>query len=481
MAAPTAQNRPRRSKALLPTCYYEGYLEKRSPKETTSCRLWTCLCGNTLFFYNNTKDCEYTEKLELSGFISLADDSSKGSNLEGARFSLRMKDREVKLTASSPEARVLWKGFILSVVELAVPSSLNLLPGQLHMLAEVVEKEKKRRKPPPLPQGPVPSLYLPLLANMPPCYHPVSRLEAEMVLERNQEFGNFLLRPGRDGSSLAITTYQDLNGPVFHHYRVARKPDGGFSIDVENPIPCATIHDVIGFLVERTSGALRPLILEESYDENITFVQSDDENGERNLQCASGRPSLPAPVPPPKPGHNPARESVRSTDRECNFADNTYVNYSSGSEDEGSVARSPTPPPSTAKRTLFAKLPSSVSPYEGQSSSTSGDAEDENFTTLPPQTVKKALLPKVPSFVSSSQYEEQSTSTSADSQAIRRPAPPPRSLKPIEAPTEAPTKVRRPILPSYVGDNLTAAITDELKEKLEMRRAKCSAPGKKGQ
>ncbi|XP_035271813.1 signal-transducing adaptor protein 2-like isoform X1 [Anguilla anguilla] len=464
MAAPTAR---RRSKALLPTCYYEGYLEKRSPKETTSCRLWTCLCGNTLFFYNNTKDCEYTEKLELSGFISLADDSSRGSNLTGARFSLRMKDGEVKLTASSLEARVLWKGFILSVVELAVPSSLNLLPGQLHMLAEVIEKEKARRKPPPLPQGPVPSPYLPLLANMPPCYHPVSRLEAEMFLERNQEFGNFLLRPGRDGTSLAVTTYQDLNGrPVFRHYRVARKPDGGFSLDVENPIPCATLHDVIDLLVERTSGALRPLILEESYDENITFVHSNAENGERNLQCASGRPSRPAPVPPPKPGHHPAGQSVRSMDREVNFEDNTYVNYSSGDEDESSVARSPTPPPSTGKRALFPKLPSSVSPYEEQISGTSGDAEDENFTTLPPQTVKKAMLPKVPSSVSLSRYEEQSTSTSADSQVLGRPVPPPRT----SAPTKAPTNVRRRSLPS---DHFTAAITDELKEKLEMRRAKC--------
>ena len=89
------------------------------------------------------------------------------------------------LQAPSAEARELWKGFIRSVAEvggveltlqkqrttqiifddsslgwpvnissscacvslqLSVPSSLNLLPGQIHMLKEAVEKEKERIK-----------------------------------------------------------------------------------------------------------------------------------------------------------------------------------------------------------------------------------------------------------------------------------------------------------------------------------------------
>lgn len=86
----------------------------------------------------------------------------------------------------SAEARELWKGFIHSVCEvcdvklinrapsgragflrahitadhwnklillvscqLSVPSSLNLLPGQIHMLKEAVEQEKERLKVPP--------------------------------------------------------------------------------------------------------------------------------------------------------------------------------------------------------------------------------------------------------------------------------------------------------------------------------------------
>lgn len=34
-------------------------------------------------------------------------------------------------------------------------------------------------------------------------------------------------------------------------------------------IPCATLHDVITFLVEKTEGVLMPLILEEAYEKSI--------------------------------------------------------------------------------------------------------------------------------------------------------------------------------------------------------------------
>ncbi|KAK1878836.1 Signal-transducing adaptor protein 2 [Dissostichus eleginoides] len=50
-AAPVRQRSgPGGPRAQLPPCYYEGYLEKRGPKEKASRRLWTCLCGNSLYF-----------------------------------------------------------------------------------------------------------------------------------------------------------------------------------------------------------------------------------------------------------------------------------------------------------------------------------------------------------------------------------------------------------------------------------------------
>ncbi|KAJ8362923.1 hypothetical protein SKAU_G00117540 [Synaphobranchus kaupii] len=286
MAATTATKRAGRPRSQLPSCYHEGYLEKRASKEKVFRRLWTSICGNALFFFNSHRDSEYVEKLELSGFVSLVDDGTRDRNLEAARFSLRMKDGEVKLTAPSLESRELWKGFIHAVVELSVPTSLNLLPGQLHLLEEVVEKEKRRRKTSCLPAAPTTPLHLPLLGEIPACFQPVSRREAEVLLERHPDCGNLLLRPGRDGASLAVTTRQDLNGSVFRHYRVSQREEGGYVINVENPIPCDTLHD-------------------EPYEENIAFVKSNDENGERSLQWAPSSPLPRAPVLPPKPGKKP--------------------------------------------------------------------------------------------------------------------------------------------------------------------------------
>ncbi|XP_056276529.1 signal-transducing adaptor protein 2a [Pseudoliparis swirei] len=218
-----------------------------------------------------------------------------------------MKDGETKITAPNLESRELWKGFLYSVVDLNVPSCLTLLPGQLQMLKEMVDKERSRRRnrtptrAPPSRAPPSP-LSVPLVGEIPPCFRPVSRTEAEVLLERHPDCGNMLLRPGRDGCSLAVTTRQDLNGSVFRHYRVTQRDQGGYVIDVENPIPCATLHEVIDALVEKTAGTLQPFLLEEPYEENITYVSANDENGERILHTAPSSPLPRAPALPPKQG-----------------------------------------------------------------------------------------------------------------------------------------------------------------------------------
>ncbi|XP_029607106.1 signal-transducing adaptor protein 2 isoform X1 [Salmo trutta] len=331
--------RARRRSNHLTHCYYEGYLEKRLFNDTASRRLWTCLCGNTLFFFNNTKDNDYVEKLDLSDVMSLTDDCSGDRKLEAAGLLLHMKDGEIQITAPSLEARELWKGFIYCVVELSVPSSLNLLPGQIHMMRETVETERERRNNLSLTLAAASSSNLSLVEDMPACYQPVSRTEAEIMLERHSDRGNLLLRPSRDGVSLAVTTRQDLSGSVFRHYRVARKHDGGYTFDVETPIPCATLHGVINCLVEKTNGALTPFIMEGPYEESITFVQANEESGERSLQCAPSTPMPPVPVPalPPKPG---PRERVPTPGSESDRGDDTQKE-----KEEGSAVQAVQPPP----------------------------------------------------------------------------------------------------------------------------------------
>ncbi|CAG04847.1 unnamed protein product [Tetraodon nigroviridis] len=128
-----------------------------------------------------------------------------------------LEKRSFRDKVPSAEARELWKGFIHSVTELSLPSSLNLLPGQIHMLKEAIEQEKERTKSLPPPAAASSDLYVQPQADMPACYYNVSRLEAMLLLERESEKGNLLLRPGRNGSSFAVTTRQDLDGcPVPH-------------------------------------------------------------------------------------------------------------------------------------------------------------------------------------------------------------------------------------------------------------------------
>eukprot|EP00063_Salmo_salar_P097090 XP_014071925.1 PREDICTED: signal-transducing adaptor protein 2 isoform X2 [Salmo salar] len=366
-------------------------------------RLWTCLCGNVLFFYNNTNDNNYVEKLELRGLISLTDDCSRDRKLEAARLILRMEDEEIKITAPSLEARELWKGFISSVVELSVPSSLNLLPGQIHMMRETVETERERRKTlSPTPAAASSSnLYLSLVGDMPACFQPVSRTEAEMILERHSDCGNLLLRPSRDGASLAVTTRQDLNGSMFRHYRVTRKHDGGYAIDVDTPIICATLHDVINCLVDKTNGTLTPFIMEGPYEESIMFVQANEENGE-SLQCVPSTPMPPVPVPalPPKPG---PRGRVPTPEPESDTGVSLDLNDTQKENKDTTVQpahHSQTPPtrfylPRPERKALMPPLvPSVRTPRTSRSTST--DTPDTRLrsitvTSVPPHAVAQTI------------------------------------------------------------------------------------------
>ncbi|RXM92533.1 Signal-transducing adaptor protein 2 [Acipenser ruthenus] len=125
-----------------------------SPQEHK--RYWTSLIGDTLFFFNNSRD-----------------------------------------------------------TTLAVPHSLTLLPGQIHLLQEVLSEEEKRRRKQEesaAPPAGSPANCTEQETDLPSCFNKVSRTEAESLLEKYPDCGNLLLRPGRDGQSYAVSTRQELNG-----------------------------------------------------------------------------------------------------------------------------------------------------------------------------------------------------------------------------------------------------------------------------
>ncbi|XP_006868991.1 PREDICTED: signal-transducing adaptor protein 2 [Chrysochloris asiatica] len=275
-------NPPRapKPKGTLPSHYHESFLEKKGPRDQDYKKFWAGLQGLTLYFYNSNRDFQHVEKVDLGGFMKLTDEVPWGSSRDfGIYFSLFLRNQEIKFRVDSLESREVWKGFILTVVELRVPSNLTLLPGHLYMMSEARDKEEARRA-----------------IEMPSCFLKVSRLEAQLLLERYPECGNLLLRPsGGSAGDVSVTTRQTLNGsPVVRHYKV--KHEGPkYVIDVEVPFSCASLDAVVNYFVSHTNKALVPFLLDDDYEKVLGYEEADNENGERVWVAPSA----------PRPGHAP--------------------------------------------------------------------------------------------------------------------------------------------------------------------------------
>ncbi|XP_051033505.1 signal-transducing adaptor protein 2 isoform X2 [Phodopus roborovskii] len=251
MASALSPPRGPKPKGVPPSHYYESFLEKKGPCDQDYRKFWAGLQGLSICFYNSNRDFQALEKLDLRLFSKLKDESPWGSSRDTSyHFSLVLRDQEVKFKVESLESREMWKGFILTVVELRVPSNLTLLPGHKYMMAEVLTKEEARRA-----------------AEVPWCFLQVSRLEAQLLLERYPECGNLLLRPGGDGKDgVSVTTRQILNGsPVTKHYKVKREGPK-YVIDVEDPFSCSSLEAVVNYFVTHTRRALVPFLMEEDYE-----------------------------------------------------------------------------------------------------------------------------------------------------------------------------------------------------------------------
>ncbi|XP_023368372.1 signal-transducing adaptor protein 2 isoform X2 [Otolemur garnettii] len=262
-----ALNPPRipKHRGILPSHYYESFLEKKGPFDQNYQKFWAGLQGLNIYFYNSNRDCQHVEKLNLGAFVKLRDEAPSGSSCDpGTHFSLVLWNQEIKFKVESRESRELWKGFILMVVELRVPSNLTLLPGHLYMMAEALAKEEVRRA-----------------LEIPTCFLKVSRLEAQLLLERYPECGNLLLRPSGDSTDgVSVTTRQLLNGThVVRHYKVKREGPK-YVIDVEEPFSCTSLDAVVNYFVTYTKKALVPFLLDEDYEKVLSYVEADKENGE---------------------------------------------------------------------------------------------------------------------------------------------------------------------------------------------------------
>ncbi|KAF1606202.1 UNVERIFIED_CONTAM: Signal-transducing adaptor protein 2, partial [Eudyptes pachyrhynchus] len=236
-------------------------------------RVWAGLRGLTLAFYGGPWDCEPLEVLDLGELVA--------TRAKGRSLVLRLRGREVTLKAESREAQEMWRGFILTMAEMKVPTDLVLLPGHIFQLLEALRKERDRRATPGSPEPPL----------VPSCFFEVTRVEAERLLERSAGGGNMVLRPGGHGRGVSVTTRQEMNGTVLlKHYKVNRV-NQGYVIDVDTPHCCSSLAEMVQYFVESSKGSLRPLHRE--YSLLLEFVEMDGENGEETQGGCEPPPAAP--------------------------------------------------------------------------------------------------------------------------------------------------------------------------------------------
>lgn len=287
MASALSPPRVPKPKATQPSHYHESFLEKKGPLDKDYRKFWAGLQGLTIYFYNSNRDFQALEKLDLRTFVKLTDDAPRGSMWDpGIHFSLVLRDQDIKFKAESLESREMWKGFILTVVELCVPSNLTLLPGHLYMMSEVLSKEGARRA-----------------LEVPPCFLKVSRLEAQLLLERYPECGNLLLRPsGAGADNVSVSTRQVVNGTAeVRHYKVKRE-GSLYVIDMEEPFSCASLDAVVNYFVSQTKRALLPFLLDDDYEKVLGPTPPAD--GPKSLPPVSNQDKPPFPPLPPPPSQD---------------------------------------------------------------------------------------------------------------------------------------------------------------------------------
>ncbi|KAJ8382650.1 hypothetical protein SKAU_G00034280 [Synaphobranchus kaupii] len=277
----------RREKITALPLYYSGYLLKKYIGQKDFKRFFGELRGSTIFLYTDDTNDTYSERVELQSLVAMVADTSR-TKTGLTIFTLTLRHEEIQLKIDDPDAAEVWRGFIMTVAKLEIPSRLQLLPGQMLRLEEVLEQERQRDTPPlqPVTSDPGCPKYCPCPPSpsfstgtyddtaVPPCFFPVSRQEAMRMLAHNPNKGNIILRPANDNVNYAITMRQVFNsGPVMKHYKV-RSENSGFVIELDEPVTVPSLKDAVDHFLKIASCCLRPYTQSEAYNTRIE-VPSD--------------------------------------------------------------------------------------------------------------------------------------------------------------------------------------------------------------
>ncbi|XP_053179611.1 signal-transducing adaptor protein 1-like [Scomber japonicus] len=264
----------RRANITALPLYYYGTLLKKQSKERDFRRYYAELRGATLFLYTDDTHETYIEKMELEQMKSMTLDSPYQKTMP-TTFTLSLqKGEEVQLKMENPDKGEEWRCYILTVVRKEIPCQLQLLPGQVSQLQDVLSEERYRNSHvsgrPALPPRP-PFLNQPDQSNpeMPSCFYNVSRKEAEKMLEDNPQHGGLILRPSALTNNYALTLRQlKKSGPVVRNYRVT-STNSGFVIEVETPVTVSSLNDVVKYFLDKTEYRVQPYTQSHFYDLRI--------------------------------------------------------------------------------------------------------------------------------------------------------------------------------------------------------------------
>ncbi|XP_037531463.1 signal-transducing adaptor protein 1-like [Nematolebias whitei] len=246
--------------------YYSGRLLKKGSKEKNFGNFYGELRGATLFLYNDDTQDTYTERLDLEQLRSMELKSffKKG---EPPIFTLILPSGEMQLKMDCADTGEEWRGYILTVVKKEIPKKLQLLPGQMMKLEEVLAQEKERNPQltrPPLP--PRSNKMMPKIPTMPDCFFDVSRQEAEKMLDGSPENGSIILRPSAIPKNYALTIRQKTtSGVSFKNYRVTNT-NFGYVIELDTPVTVNSLDEVLSYFMEKTEYRYCPYVDSQPYD-----------------------------------------------------------------------------------------------------------------------------------------------------------------------------------------------------------------------
>lgn len=320
---PRVAHKMRETITALPL-YYSGCLLKKCKKEKEFKKYFGELRGATLFLYEDNTQDTFTERLDLEDLISIELDSPFQKKTPTI-FTLGLRTEEVQLKMDNPDTGEEWRGYILTVIKKEIPNKLQLLPGQILKLKEVLAQERIRNhlaSHPPLPPRPSflysASISSPLPKDksdnteVPTCFFDVTREEAKQMLEENPEYGSMILRPSTLANNYALTIRQIMSsGPAIKNYRVS-STSSGFVIELESPVLVSSLQEVLDYFIKKTEYRLCPYASSEPYDTRIDVSQAPKSvnivsTAFKNIPKAHVQPMLRSktkeqpPPTPPKP------------------------------------------------------------------------------------------------------------------------------------------------------------------------------------